>query len=90
MTFEEKYSQYLSIINSGLDDIFNIVSVIMKYEEEYPSRWSRTVDGLCIEWYLHNVCYELNILVDRSMHVDLDHNDAFIFESDIMKLIFRK
>lgn len=72
------------------EDMLNIIAIILKYEEMYPSKWTRTMDGLIIEWYVHNVCYEMNILVERSKDVDLDHKDALFFESDIIKFILGK
>ena len=33
---------------------------------------------------------EMNILVERSKDVDLDHKDALFFESDIIKFILGK
>lgn len=71
-------------------EMYNIIGIIMEYDKLYPSRWHRSLDGLQIEWYLHNVCYEMNIFIDRSDSVDLDMRDYFIFEDSVLKLIFGK
>jgi hypothetical protein len=72
------------------EEMYNIIGVIMEYDKLYPSNWHRSVDGLQIEWYLHNVCYEMNIFVDRSESVDLDMRDYFIFEDKLLKLVMGK
>ena len=71
-------------------EMYNIIGVIMEYDNLYPSRWHRSLDGLQIEWYFHNLFYEMNILVDRSESVDLDMRDYFIFEDFVLKLIMGK
>lgn len=71
-------------------DMYNILGVILEYDKLYPSKWNRSIDGLQIEWYLHNVCYEMNIFIDRSESVDLDMRDFFIFEDSVLKLIMGK
>lgn len=71
-------------------EMYNIIGVIIEYSKLYPSSWHRSLDGLQIEWYVHNICYEMNILVDRSDSVDLDMRDYFIFEDSVLKLIFGK
>lgn len=71
-------------------EMYNIIGVIMEYDKLYPSRWHRSLDGLQIEWYIHNVCYEMNIFIDRSESVDLDMRDYFIFEDSVLKLILGK
>lgn len=72
------------------EDMFNILGVIMEYEEKYPSKWCRTLEGLQIEWYVHNVCYEMNILIKSSKSVDLDMRDAILYEDRIVKLFLGK
>lgn len=72
------------------DEMYNILGLILEYSDMYPSRWYRSLDGLQIEWYVHNVCYKMNILIGRTGSVDLDMEDYFLYENSILKLIFGK
>lgn len=70
--------------------MYDVIGVIMEYDILHPSMWSRSLDGLQIEWLVHNICYEMGILPERSDSVDLDMRDYFIFEDSILKLIMGK
>ena len=53
----------------------DILNVLLKYEEEYPSRWNRTKNSMLIEWIVHNYCYNLTFRRESTQHVDLDNKD---------------
>lgn len=84
----------LQIKNSYLirddDEIYNILAILIEYENEFPSRWDRSIDGMYAEWYLHNLFYDMCILKDRSCNVDLDIKDSFFFEDILIKKLFLK
>lgn len=72
------------------EDMFNILAILLEYEKQNPTEWSRTLEGLQIEWVAHNISYEYGILPVNSGSVDLDNWDAFLYEDDIVKFIFGK
>lgn len=72
------------------EDMINIISVILKYSEEFPGDWKRTLEGMRIEWIIHNYAYNLGILKDNSGSVNFDKRDAIIYENEFIKLLFKK
>jgi hypothetical protein len=73
------------------EDMYNILAVLLEYNQEYPNdRWNRTIDGMYLEWYMHNVFYNWSILKERSSNVDLDTRDALFFEDSIVKKLLLK
>lgn len=85
----------VQIYNSNLihdeNDMYNILGVLLEYAKEYPNeRWNRSIEGMYIEWYIHNIFYDCSILIERSCSVDLDTRDALIFEDNLVKKLFLK
>lgn len=72
------------------DDMLNIISILLQYEEDFPSDWKRTEEGMRIEWIIHNIAYNLGILKENSGSVNFDNRDAIIYENELLKLLFRK
>lgn len=52
-----------------------ILEVLLKYEENDPSDWNRTIEAMDLEWEAHNVLYYLNYKKDHTTDVDLDNED---------------
>ena len=71
-------------------DIRNeILEVLCKYEEKYPSKWNRTIESMRLEWFMHNISYKLNLEQDRTGDVDLDNNDEEYYDNEIIRRIFK-
>ena len=64
-------------------EVKELVSIILKYEEMYPTDWYRTFTSAVREWILHNRGYVLNIESDRTRQVDLNNNDEEKYSSYI-------
>ena len=89
------FNSNVQIYNSKMfcdkEDMYNILAVLLEYNQEYPNdRWNRTIDGMYLEWYMHNVFYNWSILKERSSNVDLDTRDALFFEDSIVKKLLLK
>ena len=57
-------------------DIRNeILDVLCRYEECFPSNWDRSIESMRLEWFMHNVSYLFHNRRDRTTDVDLDNND---------------
>lgn len=82
--FFQIYNSYL--INDK-DTMFKIINGLIDYEKEYPSRWDRTADSMFIEWCVHNMCYYLDIEVDRTRDVDLDNDDETLYNKKVLTMI---
>ena len=52
-----------------------ILESLIKYENENPSNWNRTIETMELEWEAHNILYYLNYKKDHTTDVDLDNND---------------
>ena len=83
----------IEIYNSCLikdKDVRNeILEVICLYEELYPSNWNRTIESMRLEWYCHNICYELNFMTDHSSEVDLNNKDENKYNNKFVRRLFR-
>ena len=95
LDFRNILNSNVQIYNSRLihdkEDMYNILGVLLEYDKEYPNdRWNRSLDGMYLEWYLHNVFYDHSILKERSRDVDLDTRDIFVFENPIVKKLLLK
>lgn len=75
---------------TSTEDMFNILAILLEYENENPSEWRRSIQGLQIEWIAHNISYECGILRKNTESVDLDNEDAFLYEDEFIRLIFGK
>lgn len=69
MTIIDSYS-----INN-LKQMRNILTVLKKYENDFPSSWNRTILSMEYEWILHNICYQFGYERCCTKDVDLDNND---------------
>ena len=56
-----------------------IIEIIQEYNREYPSNWKRTNVSLRLEWYVHNLLYDLDYKLDHTTDVDLDNKDEDYF-----------
>lgn len=50
-------------------------NIIEQFKDNFPNHILNTVSTylLVCEWATHNICYQLNILKDRTKDVDLNH-----------------
>ena len=71
-------------------DIRNeVIEVLCKYEEMYPSNWDRSIESMRFEWFCHNAAYYVNYKVDDSSEVDLNNKDEDKYDNKILRRIFR-
>lgn len=68
-----------------------VLMLIKRYDEENPSKWSRTINSMVNEWWAHNICYDSNYYACHSKDVDLNNGDEEVFDGlNIYRLILRK
>ena len=65
----------------NLKEMKGILNILMKYENEHPSAWDRTLTSMEKEWLIHNICYFLNYEPARTRHVDFDNADEENFSN---------
>ena len=71
-------------------DIRNeILEVLCRYEECYPSPWDRTIESMRVEWFMHNFSFQLNHRQDRTRDVDLDNEDEVEFDNELIRRLFK-
>lgn len=93
--YRNVFNSNVQIYDSNLirdkDDMYNILAILLEYDSEFPNdRWNRSIDGMYLEWYLHNIFFDYSILKDRSCNVDLDTRDIFFFEDYLVKKLLLK
>ncbi len=65
-----------------IDAMKEIIEIMLDYNNKNyitPS-WNRSEDSMVIEWILHNMFYDLGILVDHSGDTDFNNNELKIFK----------
>lgn len=65
-----------------------ILEILQKYEEMYPSPWDRTIDSMRLEWLMHNLSYEFSYQQPRTKHVDLDNEDEEVYKHKLLQKVF--
>ena len=71
-------------------DIRNeILEVLCRYEEKYPSEWDRTIESMRLEWLMHNLSYDFCNQQGRTKDVDLNNQDEDYYRNDLLNLIFK-
>ena len=72
-------------------DMTDILLLIKKYDDEHPSKWSRTINSMINEWRMHNICYEKDFYICNSKDVDLNNSDEDVFKGfNVYKLLLKK
>ena len=67
----------------------DIIEVLMQYEDDNPTNWHRTKESMRLEWYLHNLSYDLFIKRSSTSDVDLDTVDESIYDNKILRKILK-
>ena len=80
------YSSY-KISDRAVRD--EILEIICKYEEIYPSDWDRSIESMRLEWFIHNIFYDCNILKDRCADVDFNNNSEIIYNNIVISKILK-
>ncbi len=79
----------MKIVNSykitNKDDMIDILNVLLKYEEEYPSNWDRSLISMRNEWIYHDLSYYFNYEPDSSRDVDLNNADEYRYQKKIIR-----
>ncbi len=71
-------------------DIRNeILEVLCRYEECYPSPWDRTIESMRLEWTMHNFSYYFNNETNRTRDVDLDNDEQEYYDNPVLRKILK-
>ena len=69
----------------------DVLAIIKQYDDAHPSKWSRTINSMINEWWLHNLCYDTDYYICNTKDVDLNNADEEVFKGfNAYKLILRK
>ena len=80
------YDSYRIIDANQRNEILQILS---KYEEYYPSNWNRTLESMSIEWFAHNMSYFFYYQPHRTTDVDLNNDDESLYNGDFFKKLIK-
>ena len=67
----------------------DIIEIIMEYERCYPSKWNRTEESMRLEWYIHNMLYDIDYERHRTDNVDFDNSDEDYYNKHILNKILK-
>ena len=76
----------MEIVNSykirNIETMREIIGILLDYNKknDITPSWNRTENSMIYEWILHNVFYDLGILVDHAGDVDFNNNELKIFK----------
>ncbi len=83
----------MKIINSMEIDDKNIrneiLEILCDYEEEYPSKWNRSIDSMRLEWFMHNIGYTNGLETRRTKDVDLNNEDEEKYNNKVLSKLLR-
>jgi len=66
-----------------------ILEVLCRYEECYPSPWNRSIESMRLEWLMHNLSYYINNEPNRAGDVDLNNNEEEYYNNPVLRKIFK-
>ena len=66
-----------------------ILEVLCRYEECYPSPWDRTIETMRLEWTMHNLSYFFGNQTNRTRDVDLDNNEEEYYDKPVLRKILK-
>ena len=66
-----------------------ILEVLCRYEECYPSPWDRTIESMRLEWLMHNYSYFFNHETNRTEDVDLNNKEEEYYDNPILRRMFK-
>ena len=71
-------------------DIRNeILCIILRYEEMYPSEWERSIESMRVEWFVHNFLYFFQYQPSHTVDVDLNNSDEELYQKKLVKVFFK-
>ena len=71
--------------------MYDVLTIIKHYDDEHPSKWSRTINSMINEWLMHNFCYDRDFYICNSKDVDLNNEDEDVFKGfNVYKLLLKK
>lgn len=83
----------MKVINSASimnkEEINEILEILCRYEECYPSDWDRSIESMRLEWFMHNASYKFMHEIHRTIDVDLDNNEEDEYNNCILRKIFK-
>ena len=65
----------------------DILCILKDYEENNKSIHNRSLESMRLEWYIHNLLYDLHIKRSRTKDVDFENNEENIYNSKVLKKV---
>ena len=67
----------------------DIIEILDKYEQEFPSDWDRTIHSMRLEWYVHNLLYDIYYQRDSTENVDFNNEDEEYYRKFYLNKILK-
>ncbi len=66
-----------------------ILTILLEYEQRYPSNWDRTIESMRLEWLAHNLSYIFNYELHRTADVDLNNEDEKLYDNTMLQKMLK-
>ena len=67
----------------------DIIEILMEYERLFPTEWDRSIESMRLEWFVHNMLYDIDYERHRTDNVDFDNSDEYEYEKPFLNKIFK-
>ena len=67
----------------------DIIEILMEYEKLFPSEWNRTIESMRLEWFVHNMLYNIDYERDRTDNVDFDNSDEIEYNIKFLNKVLK-
>ena len=87
---EDPYIKILSSYKINDPNVRNeILEIVQEYEKMYPSNWDRSINSMKVEWFIHNILYNLNYKTERTQDVDFNNSEQEIYSKRLIKNLIK-
>lgn len=66
-----------------------IINILNNYKETHNTSWNRSIDSMKLEWYIHNLLYELNYKKERTADVDFANEEENKYNIKVLKKLLK-
>lgn len=70
------------------NQMMEVLEIVKRYNELYPSGWERSIDSMMNEWEVHNILSRINYMPKHTDHVDLNNDNEKTYDHKVLTKIF--
>lgn len=66
-----------------------ILSILKNYEDTHNKNCDRTIESMRMEWFIHNLLYNLNFKTERTRDVDFENREEELYGNKVLSKILK-